>query len=65
MNAYTIEPVRGPVRRMFPYAVMNGNGAADLFRTQASAEHAARMLNANQATINPHGLIGCRVEPLR
>jgi hypothetical protein len=33
----------------------------DYFRTRSGAEYAARLLNSGAATIDPHGLIGCRV----
>ena len=35
---------------------------ADRFRSQCAAEYAARLLNSGLATINPHAVVGCRVE---
>lgn len=34
----------------------------DRFRTHPAADHYAHLLNIGAAHVNPHGLIGCRVE---
>ena len=36
--------------------------AVDHYRSRASAEHHARMLNAGRASVNPHAVVGCKVE---
>ena len=48
----------------FRYAVLDSTGAVrDAFRSQSSAEHAARML-AFGAGYDPHAALGARVFPL-
>jgi hypothetical protein len=48
--------------------VAGGDGspapAIDCFRTHSSAEHAAALLNSGRARIEPHRLLGCRVQPV-
>lgn len=44
-----------------PFKVCRDGVAVDAFRTRCGAEYAARLLNDGLATVDPHGLISCRV----
>lgn len=43
------------------YAVCRGPERVDYFRTLSAAQAAARALNAGEATIDHHAVVGCRV----
>ena len=60
------------VRRgdLSPYVIIDHAGRSmdfapmyvDSFRTRSAAEYAARLLNSGCAVVNPHAILGCRVE---
>ena len=37
----------------------------DVYRTRSGAEYARRLLNTGLARVQPHALVGCRVEVMR